>query len=51
MVLREIAWLSVVSIGTSGLALLTALSAPEKATLVLALGFTSVATALLSMRS
>lgn len=51
LVLRELAWLAITSIGSAALAVLVALSSPERGTLILALGLTSVSTALLSMRS
>jgi hypothetical protein len=51
LVLRELAWAAVVSAGSAGLAVLVALSSPEKGTLVLVLGLTSVSTALLTLKS
>jgi hypothetical protein len=51
LVLRELAWSAIVSAGSAGLAVLVALSSPEKGTLVLALGLTSVSAGLLALKS
>jgi hypothetical protein len=51
LVLRELAWSAIVSAGSAGLAVLVALSFPEKGTLVLALGLTSVSAGLLALKS
>jgi hypothetical protein len=51
LVLRELAWPAIISAGSAGLAVLVALSSPEKGTLVLALGLASVSSALLALRS
>ena len=51
LVLRELAWPAILSAGSALLAVLVALRSPEKGSLVLALGLTSVSMALLAMRS
>jgi hypothetical protein len=51
LVLRELAWPAIISAGSSSIAVLVALSSPEKGTLVLALGLASVSSALLALRS
>jgi len=51
IVLRDLAWPSIISAGSALLAVLVALSSPESGSLVLALGLASVASALLAMRS
>jgi hypothetical protein len=51
LVLRELAWPAIISAGSAGLAVLVALSSPERGSLVLALGLASVSAALLALRS
>ena len=51
LLLRELAWPSIISAGSATVAVLVALSSPESGSLVLALGLASVSSALLAMRS
>ena len=51
LLVRELAWPAILSAGSALLAVLVALSSPERGSFVLALGLTSVSMALLAMRS
>lgn len=50
-ILREVVWSAVLAVAFSGLAILSALTAPDNVALSLSLGLSAVASAVLSQRA